>query len=290
MTDKPAYEKMVQRVNKLEEEALERQQTDAAMGGAAATLRLMLKTVPSGLFTVDMDKRITSWNEGAARITGLKAGDVFGKYCMDVLHCDECKEGCVLFDDTVDKPICGTECLLHVGGREIAISKNVDILTNLEGATIGGLECFVDITQRKRTVEAIEEREGRLRAVLDSVQAGILTIDAETHKIVDVNPVAAKMIGVAAERIVGQVCHNFVCPAAQGRCPITDLGQTMDNSDRVLVGANGETVPILKTVTSVNLDGRKYLIESFLDITERKRAEEEQEKLVKELRLSLIHI
>jgi len=250
----------------------------------------MLKTVPSGLFTVDMSKRITSWNEGAARITGLKAGDVFGKYCMDVLHCDECKDGCVLFDDRVHKPICGTECLLHVGGRDIAISKNVDILRNLEGATIGGLECFVDITQRKRTVEAIEEREGRLRAVLDSVQAGILTIDAETHKIVDVNPVAARMIGLATEKILGLVCHNFVCPAAKGKCPITDLGQTMDNSERVLVMANGETVPILKTVTSVSLDGRRYLIESFLDITERKRAEEEQEKLVKELRKALAEV
>ncbi|MDY6990395.1 MAG: PAS domain-containing protein [Thermodesulfobacteriota bacterium] len=290
MTEKSSYEQLEQRVEKVEKEALERKRTDAAMGETEAKLRLMLKTVPSGLFTVDINKRITSWNEGAARITGLTARGVVGKYCTDVLHCDGCRDECVLFDEKVDKPICGTECLLHVGGREIAISKNVDVLKNLEGVTIGGLECFVDITKRKRAEEALEEREGRLRAVLDSVQAGILTIDAQTHKIVDVNPVAAKMIGLAAERIVGQICHHFVCPAAEGKCPITDLGQTMDNSERVLVRANGETVPILKTVTSVNMDGREYLIESFLDIGDRKRAEEEQEKLVKQLRKALADV
>jgi PAS domain S-box-containing protein len=115
-------------------------------------------------------------------------------------------------------------------------------------------------------------------------------IDAQTHKIVDVNPVAARMIGLAADSIVGHVCHQFVCRAAQGRCPITDLGQIMDNSERVLVMAKGETVPILKTVTTVHLDGRQYLIESFLDITERKRAEEEQGRLVKKLQRALAEV
>ncbi|MCX6233304.1 MAG: PAS domain S-box protein [Bacteroidetes bacterium] len=131
-----------------------------------------------------------------------------------------------------------------------------------------------DITERKQAEEALKESETHLKTVLDSTPSGIIVIDAETHMIVDANPVAAKMVGVPKEKIIGSVCHNYICPAEKGYCPITDLGQSVDHSERVLLNADGERIPILKTVTSVMLDGRKHLLESFVDITELKLAEE----------------
>lgn len=132
--------------------------------------------------------------------------------------------------------------------------------------------------------EALRESEARLKSILDSVQAGILIIDAETHLIVDVNPAAAKMIGAAKELITGSVCHNFICPAEIKQCPITDLGQSVDNSERILLKATGESLPILKTAVPVILDGRKHLLESFIDITELKQAEEELRESSEQLR------
>jgi light-regulated signal transduction histidine kinase (bacteriophytochrome) len=82
------------------------------------------------------------------------------------------------------------------------------------------------------------------------------------------------MIGMPKEHIIGQVCCSFICPAEKCKCPITDLGQTIHKSERVLLRADGKAVPILKTVDSVMLDGRPHLIESFIDITERKQAEQ----------------
>ena len=131
--------------------------------------------------------------------------------------------------------------------------------------------------------EALRESEGRLRAILESMQTGIVVIDPETHRIVDANPVALQLIGAPREQIVGAICHKFICPAAQGACPITDLGQTVDNSERVLLTANGERRSILKTVTTVTLGGRKHLLENFIDITDRKRAEADLENLHKQL-------
>jgi hypothetical protein len=49
-------------------------------------------------------------------------------------------------------------------------------------------------------------------------------------------------------------------------------------------------VPILKTVVSVTLAGREHLLESFLDITERKRAEEERERLIGQLQNALAEV
>ena len=78
---------------------------------------------------------------------------------------------------------------------------------------------------------------------------------------------------------MGKVCHTYICPAQVGACPITDKGQTVDNAERVLLTVSGESIPILKTVVPVELDGRQHLLESFLDISELKKLQGELEHL-----------
>jgi len=131
-----------------------------------------------------------------------------------------------------------------------------------------------EIAERRRAEEALRESEVRLNTVLDTIQAGIVVIDPETHIIVGVNAAAGKMVGAPGKQILGSVCHKYVCPAEEGQCPVTDRGQSLDNAESVLLTASGKRVPILKTVVPVILAGREHLLESFLDITERKRAEE----------------
>jgi PAS domain S-box-containing protein len=121
---------------------------------------------------------------------------------------------------------------------------------------------------------ALRESEERLRIILDHVQAGVLIVDSATHTIVDVNPAAAALIGAPREQLVGQACHNYVCQADVGRCPITDLHQNVDDSERVLLRADGSHCPILKTVVPIMIGGRPHLLESFIDITARKGAEQ----------------
>ena len=122
--------------------------------------------------------------------------------------------------------------------------------------------------------EALLESERNLKTIWDSTPTGLMVIDKETHQIVDANPFALKLLGWSLAEVVGHECHKFVCPAEQGRCPITDLKQEIDGAERVLVGRSGKQIPILKTVVSFKKKDREYLIESFADITDRKEAEE----------------
>ncbi|MBW1788853.1 MAG: PhnD/SsuA/transferrin family substrate-binding protein [Deltaproteobacteria bacterium] len=130
-----------------------------------------------------------------------------------------------------------------------------------------------EVEERKKAEKAVKENERRVKTILDTVNAGILVIDPETRTIVEANPAAGEMIGCSRQELVGKGCHKYICPSEEGQCPIVDLGQDIDNSERILLTAGGNQVSILKTVAPVILDGKKHLLESFVDISERKRIE-----------------
>ena len=121
---------------------------------------------------------------------------------------------------------------------------------------------------------ALRQVQARLQAIFEGVETGIFLIDPREHRIVDANPVALELVGATREQVVGAVCHKFVCPAETGKCPVTDLGQNVDNSERVLLTATGQRCAIIKTVRPVSVEGQPLLLESFLDITERREAEQ----------------
>lgn len=133
----------------------------------------------------------------------------------------------------------------------------------------------VDMTDNQGPDDTLQERENYLKIIFNSVQTGLLIIDPKTHTIFDVNPTAAKMIGTDKSKIIGSICHQFVCPAEAGKCPITHLGQKIDNFERTLLKADGSRIPIIKTVIPITIRGHDYLLESFLDISERKIIEGE---------------
>jgi len=131
-----------------------------------------------------------------------------------------------------------------------------------------------DMTYRKKAEKAIQQSEDRIRTLLDSLNTGVILVNEESHKIVEMNPAALKMIGAHNDQVINKICHQFICPLVKGQCPISDLGQTVDTAEHILITIKGQYVPILKTSTLVKLNGIEYILESFIDITEKKKAEE----------------
>ncbi len=132
-------------------------------------------------------------------------------------------------------------------------------------------------------LDALQEGEKRVKTILDAAHTGIVVVGPQTHTIVDANRAAAEMIGAPRERIIGSPCHKYLCPGKGGQCPVTDLGQSVDNSEDLLRTASGDRVTILKTVVPVTLGGQEHLLESFVDITERKRVVDELRERTSEL-------
>jgi PAS domain S-box-containing protein len=142
------------------------------------------------------------------------------------------------------------------------------------GGTVGALLGTYQLRLRRSNQDLSQSLE-RLHAVMDTVPAGIILVDVATKEIVDANRYALELVGHGRDQLVGTVCHGFICPSGAEACPFTDLGLDKDCSERVLLSAQGERVPVIKTATTLYLNGRKLVLECFLDLRERISLEEQ---------------
>lgn len=151
-------------------------------------------------------------------------------------------------------------------------------------------ELLEEISALKKRIAELEglqrETESLQHALLDSLPAGVVIIDPATRVIEDVNRTAALMFGEKPEHIIGNRCHSFLCPTDENSCPVCDLGNDIDYSERQMICSDGSMRPILKSAKRVVIKGRGKLLECFADLSEQKHAQEalrETEQMFKDL-------
>lgn len=163
--------------------------------------------------------------------------------------------------------------LLCKNGTAITVSLVGRVQNDLDGRFIRTHCILHNISELKMVEDALRETELVQRTMFNHLPAGVIIVDYQTHVIEKANPAAAALFGASASEIIGRKCHEFLCPAQEGECPITDLGQQVDNAERLMLRVDGVRIPVLKSVKIVQISGQRKLLECFIDITERKRAE-----------------
>jgi PAS domain S-box-containing protein len=129
------------------------------------------------------------------------------------------------------------------------------------------------IEERNIADKALKESKKWLETILNSIQSGIVVIDAGSNRIVDVNPAASKMIGIQNEQILNTVHPEYIDLEGSENGPITDLKENLDQKELLLKRTDGTHIPVLRTVSRTTLDGSDYWIVSFTDISEKKKLE-----------------
>ncbi|MEI8139633.1 MAG: response regulator [bacterium] len=204
-----------------------------------------------------------------SRMTSCKGG-IGGRFVDDVFSPEVSRTLVAYFESSWSGKPCSFELAVE-NGKFIFL---LDILPRIRnGVVIELIGSAVDITERKKKDVDAAESERQLKFLLDNIQVGVMVIDEETHVICDANPAALRMMGASREEVIDRRCQQFVCPAERGKCPISDFHQKIDNSERQLVRRDGSLLPILKTVGPIIHRGRACLLESFVDISDRKNNE-----------------
>jgi len=137
--------------------------------------------------------------------------------------------------------------------------------------------------QLRQSQKAAEDALQTGELILDTMPVGVIVVGRD-KTIRRVNKTALMMMGCnSPQEVIGNTCHKKICPAEVNNCPVIDLGNSVDNSEKVLLNSSGQEIPILKTVLPIMLEGEEVLLEAFVDITDRLQAEQELEKLNKDL-------
>jgi PAS domain S-box-containing protein len=122
----------------------------------------ILESISDGVFTVDLEWRITSFNRAAAEITGVPREEAIGRRCSEVFRSSMCGADCALQKTLkTGKPIIGRSgYIIDAEGNRTPISISTAVLRDVHGRVGGGAETFRDLSE----VEALrQELEGRSR-------------------------------------------------------------------------------------------------------------------------------
>jgi PAS domain S-box-containing protein len=108
----------------------------------------ILDSIADGVFTVDSNWRITSFNRAAERITGVSKQDAIGKPCFDVFRANICQTSCALKQtlETGKELIDLKVDILDADGHRLPISISTGVLRGPRGKIIGGVETFRDLS------------------------------------------------------------------------------------------------------------------------------------------------
>lgn len=134
------------------------------------------------------------------------------------------------------------------------------------------------VSERTKSLRKSEKQtkntSERIKALMESVQTGIVLIRQKDRIISDANSFAAKLVGMEKKDLIGKPCIQAFCPSEECQC----LDPKAWNREKQIHSVDNRIIPVFKTITPFELEGEEYFLESFVDISELKASEEKLRK------------
>ncbi len=247
----------------------------------------MVASAEVGIIGLDMDGIVTSCNTGAEKILGLCAPKAVGRALGDVITPVPEREGLADLTKAFQegRRIAGQEVVADTERGIVHLVATVSPIMDNQPYPIGISLIFNDITMQRRAELALHDSERWMMVTLNSLGTGIVVIDPELHRIVDVNAAAADLLGLPKVQLLGASCPGRICGHRLEDCPIS-RGERIDHTEDYLPRGDGHRVPVLKTVAETELGGRRLLVASFIDITALRQAESQKRELEQQIQMA----
>ena len=148
---------------------------------------IILDSIADGVFTVDSDWRITSFNRAAEKITGIKKEEAVGRHCWDVFRASICESMCSLRQTTQtgEEVVNRAIYIVNSNGDRIPVSISTALLKDEKGQVIGGVETFRDLSVVEELRKELEGKHSFLDIISKNPEMqrlfGILEQVAESN-------------------------------------------------------------------------------------------------------------
>jgi PAS domain S-box-containing protein len=120
----------------------------------------IIDSIADGVFTVDSDWKITSFNRAAEAIIGVSRAQAIGRPCCEVFRASICETNCALKQTMkTGKPLINkTVYIINSKGRQIPISISTALLKDSKGHVIGGVETFRDLSVEEELRKELQKQ------------------------------------------------------------------------------------------------------------------------------------
>ena len=255
--------------------------------------KVLLSTIPAFVYFKDRNGNYIAANKAFADMTGTSVDEIAGKTDYDFFpkgeadfyrKCDQEVMGSGEPKYNIEEPVTGAD------GKKMWVSTSKTPFFDSDGKVIGMVGITLDITERKRAGEALQEAEARFRTIVETAPSLLIITDAEGNNIY-VSPNCEEITGYTQEELRGEQIwwvHEDDTPRAKELFEHTFReGVGGKNFEYKIVKKSGEVRHASSSWVPLKDEKGKLkgIVFQTIDITERKRAEEALQKAHDELEL-----
>ncbi len=261
-----------------------------AYGRDERSLAALIESSPLGIVCLDLRGNVTMWNPAAERIFGWKEHEVLGGRLPNIPEEKADEYQAMLPEVLAGAEITEFEALCRTKDAvRITVSVSVAPKRDADGVIEGCVGVILDITERNRAERELEETNQRLTQIFDqSVDA--LFIHDDEGSIADCNAEACRSLGYSREDLLAMKVGDLATPVPKSKGPLSGenpLWRDLVSGRRERVGfgfaehrrKDGTTFTVEVRAGAVVYEGRRMVLASARDVTEREEATEEMGRL-----------
>jgi PAS domain S-box-containing protein len=252
-------------------------------------LAVTLNSIGDAVIATDNEARVTRLNPNAEKLTGWPLAETVGRPVSEIFNIINKKTRLPSPIPIINAILHGTiqgmanhTVLIARDGSECDIADSCAPIRNRDNVVIGAVLVFHDVSKEYAVQQSLRDSASLMRAILNTVVDGIITILARDGSIETVNPAAEQMFGYAATELTGQN-FSLLIPELDQNQRTGSLEQYSAGEEELASGhgrevigrrKNGSFFPLELAASEMWLGGQRYFTGILRDISARKQAEE----------------
>ena len=264
----------------------ERKRAESKLRNSEEQLKEAQRIAQLGNWSLDLISNKLHWSDEIFHIFGHQPGSYRPSYenffaavhpeDIDVVRQSEHKAMTEGTSHSLDHRI------VRPDGEVRWVHEEASVIRNAKGESTRLVGTVQDITARKRTEQAVQYSEARLRTILDTAVDAIIIIDSKGH-IDSVNPATEKLFGFASAEMIGRNV-SMLMPEPYHSAHDDYLQRYQSTGDAHIIGVgrevvgrrkDGSTFPMDLAVSEIHIEDRRMYTGFVRDISARKYAEKE---------------
>lgn len=290
-----------ERIRSLEKTLRDREKTIQDLRELDERRRLITENTSDIIRLTDTEGVFLYVSPSVKTCLGYDPGEMTGRHFQDFVHPDDLEGLQQVFSNAIaTKNNAGKfeYRYRHADGHYIWLETTGDFIFDEKGSITGGVFSSRDITERKRMEEALREKENLYRTIAERPFAGVYII--QDGILIFVSTYSSAFMGYRPDEMIGRHSLDFVHP--EDRELVRKKAKSMLQGEFAvpyefrLLTKEGDIRWVIESVTPIIFEGKRAALCTSMDITDRKRVEEELreykenlEKLVEE-RTAELHL